>query len=115
MSDSRPFSAIDPRAGQRDALHQQRRAVAVGPDVRAEALEILQPVELPGMEMPRRRRRAHDHLDDRRRQPDDSLDAREQLIVERRDHARATRFALRLRRPDRARRSHPRTARTTCG
>ena len=71
--------AIDPRAGQRDAFHQQRRAVTVDLDVRAQPLEILQPVELPGMEVTRRGGRPHDHFDDRRRQPDDPLDARQQL------------------------------------
>jgi hypothetical protein len=52
--------------------------VIVEADVRAEPLEILQAIELAGMEMPGRRRRAHDHFDDRRRQSDDALNARQQ-------------------------------------
>ena len=34
-----------------------------------ERLEVLQPVELPGLELARRHRRVHDDLDDGRRQP----------------------------------------------
>ena len=45
--------------------------------LRAQAFEVLQPIELTGMEMPRRRRRAHDYFDDRRRQTDHLLDAGE--------------------------------------
>ena len=73
---------IDPRAGQRDAFHQHRRDVAVEADVRAEPLEVLQAIELAGMKVPCRGGGADDDLDDGRRQPDDPLDAREQLIVE---------------------------------
>ena len=87
---------IHPRAGQRDAFHQHRRDVIVDAHVRAEALEVLQAIELAGMEMPRRRGRAHDHFDDRRRQAHDLFDAREQLVVQLRDQRLPRRFALRL-------------------
>ena len=56
MSESRPCLAVDPGAGEGDALHEQRRDVIVGVHADAAALEVLQPVELPGMEVPGRRR-----------------------------------------------------------
>ena len=74
--------AIDPGAGEGDALHQQRRDVIVGVHADTAALEVLQPVELARMEVPRRGRGPHDHLDDRRGQPDHPLDPRQQLVVE---------------------------------
>ena len=82
ISERRPGFAIHPCAGERHALHQQRGAMAVGPHVRAQSLEVLQPVELPGMEMTRGGRRADDHLYNRRRQADHPLDRREELIVQ---------------------------------
>ena len=61
--------AIDPGTGEGDALHQQRRDVIVGVHADTAALEVLQAVELPRMEVPRRGRGPDDHLDDRRGQP----------------------------------------------
>ena len=84
-----PLLLVDPRAGERDAFHQQRRRRPTR--ARAQRLEVLQPVELPRMEVPRRRRRLDDHFDDRRRQPHDVLDARDELVVEPSRRARATR------------------------
>ena len=74
--------AIHPGAGEGDALHQQRRDVIVGVHADTAALEVLQAVELARMEVPRRGRGPHDHLDDRRRQPRHPLDPRQQLVVE---------------------------------
>ena len=80
---------VDPRAGHRQAFHGQRRAA--GP--RGEGFEILQPVELPGLEAARGERRVQDHFDDGWREPLHFVDnwpqvgidpAEERLRVERR-------------------------------
>ena len=55
----------------------------VGANVRAETLEVLQPIELPGMKVTRRGRGTHDHFHDGRRQAHDPLHAREELMIER--------------------------------
>ena len=84
---------VHPGAGQRDPFHQQRH-IAGSPRQR---LEILQTIELPGMKMPSRRRRLHDHLDDRRRQAHHLDDARDEIGVQLRHEPRPRRFTSGLR------------------
>ena len=74
----KPCVAIDPRAGQSQPFHLQPRAV----DERRQAFEILQPVELAGLESARRGRRPHHDLDDGRRETIHFVDARQELLVE---------------------------------
>ena len=75
MSDSRPCAFVDPRAGQRDAFHQERHAV----DAVCHRFEILEPVELSRLEMPGGSRCLDDHFHDRRREPHHVLDRRAEL------------------------------------
>ena len=109
-----PALLVDPRAGQRDALPS---AAASSPDAPRHRLVVLQPVELARVEVPRRRRRLDDDLDDGRRQAHDVLDdARDELGVEPRHQPRPRRVALRLRAPgssDASSRANSRV--TTCG
>ena len=86
---------VHPRAGQREALHQHPRPVRAGSEDGRCRFEVLQAVELAGLEVPGGGRRLDDHLDDGRRQPDDALDAGEEVVVE------AGREALPFRRPRR--------------
>ena len=70
--------AVDPGAGQRQALHGEPRSVDLG----GQRLEVLQAVELPRREAARGRRRVHDDFDDGRRQPHDLAHGGAQLAVD---------------------------------
>ena len=73
-----PALDIDPGPGHRQALHGERGAV----DAMGERLEILQAVELAGLEVGRGLRRFHHDLDDGRRQARYRMHARAQASVQ---------------------------------
>ena len=73
-----PLVAVDPGAGEGEALHREPRAFDLG----RERLEVLQAVELAGQELPRRQRRVQHHLDDVGREPLDAVHARAQQRVQ---------------------------------
>ena len=69
---------VDPRAGQRQAFHRQPGAVHRG----CQGFEILQPVELTGLELACGQRGAHHDLDDGGREPDDFMHGCAQRAVQ---------------------------------
>ena len=69
---------VDPGAGHGEALHGKGRGV----DPRGLGLEVLQAVELAGMESPRRRRGADHHFDDGRGEAVHRIDPRPPQVVE---------------------------------
>ncbi len=100
---------VDPGAGEGEPLHGEpglRVHVGRGSVVaRAierhdgrERLEVLQPVELPGLELARRHGRVHHDLDDGRRQPVDLVHGRHELVVELREEGAPGGVSPRLRR-----------------
>ena len=84
MVPEQPLLDVDPGAGEREALHREAhlgverrlaRAVPVDRQHGREGLVVLQPVELPGLELAGGHRRVHHDLDDVPRQPVDLVDA----------------------------------------
>ncbi len=78
MVETRPCS----RSTQAPVIASPSIARRVAVDGERVPLVVLQPIELAGPETARGRRRAHHHLDDRRREPDDLVHARTQLPVQ---------------------------------
>ena len=79
-----PLVAVDPGAGEREAFHTEDRAV----NARRQGLEILQAIELAGLEAACGQRGLHHHFNDVRREADHVFDDGAQLGVELGEKAR---------------------------
>ena len=78
-----PACPVDPGTGERQTLHREaRRREAGACDPRRMRLEVLQPIELAGLELRGGQRRVHHHLDDVRREPLDAHHAGAQQAVQ---------------------------------